>query len=242
MKKLRIVLAEDHAIVREGLLVLINCEADMRVVGESGTGRETIELARRLQPDLIVMDLTMPELNGLQATEIIKTELPETQIVVLTMHEDPASLSQALRVGASGYVLKRSPLEELLQALRVVAAGGVSYDPTLLGRVLVKDRRKPAAAVQLSLGELSEREEQVLRAIAWGYTYKEIADLLQVSTKTVETHKLRVEAKLKLSGRAGMVRYALRRGWLTETQQPLAGLVVALPPATGQGRSISDAA
>jgi two-component system response regulator NreC len=215
---LRIVLADDHVMMREGLKSLVNAQADMEVVGEADNGRAALLKARELQPDVVVMDVSMPELNGIQATERMRGCCQQTKVLVLTGYDDNGYLRQLLEAGASGYVLKRAAAEELVKAIRVVAAGGVYLDPTLAGKVVsgYVSRKKLRGAREGC--ELSGREEEVLRLVAWGYTNKEIAGYLNISVKTVETHKTNLMEKLDLSGRSDVVRYALRRGWLNETQ------------------------
>jgi len=214
--KLRIFLADDHAVVREGLKSLVNAQPDMEVVGEAGDGRATWQRAKQLQPDVVVMDISMPELNGVQATERLKGECPEVRVLALTVHEDTSYLRQLLQAGASGYVLKRGAAEELIHAIRTVAAGGVYLDPSLAGRVVSRYIGSQAPNGASQRGDLSERETDVLRLIALGYSNKEIAAQLGISVRTVETYKTRLMVKLDLSSRADIVRYALHQGWLQE--------------------------
>jgi two-component system, NarL family, response regulator NreC len=217
MKKLRILLADDHKIVREGLRTLINSQPDMQVVGEAANGREVLIKARELKPDVVVMDLSMPELNGLQATERLKAERPEMKVVALTAHEDESYLRQLCKVGAAGYVLKRSAGDELVKAIGTVAKGGVHYEASLASKALAKQVTGPSAKGESHASELSEREKEVLIMLAWGYSNKEIAGRLKLSVKTVETYKVRIGEKLDLRSRTEMVQYALRQGWLNET-------------------------
>ncbi len=223
MKRLRILLADDHKIVREGLRTLINSQPDMQVVGEAANGREVLVKARELKPDVVVMDLSMPELNGLQATEQLKAERPEIKVVALTAHEDESYLRQLCKVGAAGYVLKRSAGDELVKAIGTVAKGGVHYEASLASRALAKQMTGSPVKGESCASELSEREKEVLIMLAWGYSNKEIAGRLKLSVKTVETYKLRIGEKLGLRSRTEMVQYALRQGWLNETHtfQPL---------------------
>lgn len=217
MKKLRILLADDHKIVREGLKLLINSQPDMQVVGEAANGREVLVKARELKPDVVVMDLSMPELNGLQATERLKIERPEMKVVALTAHEDEAYLRQLCKVGAAGYVLKRSAGDELVKAISTVAKGGVHYEASLASKALAKQATGSPAKGESHTSDLSEREKEVLVMLAWGYSNKEIAGQFKLSVKTVETYKLRIGEKLGLRSRTKMVQYALRQGWLNET-------------------------
>lgn len=217
MKKLRILLADDHKIVRDGLSLLINSQPDMRVVGEAANGKEVLLKARELKPDVVVMDLSMPELNGLQATQRLKAERPESKVVALTAHEDESYLTQLCKAGAAGYVLKRSAGDELVQAIATVAKGGVHFDATLASRALARQNPASPAGEPGRAGELSDREKEVLIRLAWGYSNKEIAAELDLSVKTVETYKARVGEKVGLRSRAEMVRFALRQGWLNES-------------------------
>ncbi len=217
MKKLRILLADDHRIVREGLRFLIDGQADMHVVGEAANGREVLIKARDLKPDVVVMDLSMPELNGLQATERLRADLPDIKIVALTANEDESYLRQLAKVGAAGYVLKRSAGDELIKAIGVVAKGGVYFEAPLASRALARQMSGSPARAETSSAPLSDREKEVLLMLAWGYSNKEIAGHLTLSVKTVETYKVRIGDKLGLRSRTEMVQYALRQGWLNET-------------------------
>jgi two-component system response regulator NreC len=213
---LRILLADDHVMMREGLKSLVNAQSDMEVVGEAGDGRDALAKARGLQPDVVVMDISMPGLNGLEATGQLKASGLKAKVLVLTAYDDSGYLRQLLEAGASGYVLKKAAAEELVKAIRVVAAGGVFLDPALAGKVVsgYVGRKKMRGALQGNA--LSGREEEVMRLVAWGYTNKEVAGYLNISVKTVETHKTNLMEKLDLNGRSDIVRYALRRGWLRE--------------------------
>jgi DNA-binding NarL/FixJ family response regulator len=216
MKKLRILLADDHKMVRDGLRLLIDGQRDMRVVGEAGNGKEALQQARDLNPDVVVMDLSMPELNGLQATEQLKAEHSRIKVVALTVHEDPSYLLQLCKAGAAGYVLKRSAGEDLIHAVRRVAASGLHFDPTLASKALTGQRGEAPGKGGLQAGDLSEREKEVLILLAWGYSNREIAGDLGLSIKTVETYRVRMGKKLGLRSRTEMVQYALRQGWLNE--------------------------
>jgi DNA-binding NarL/FixJ family response regulator len=216
MKKLRVLLADDHKVVRDGLRLLVDGQRDMQVIGEAGNGLEALRQVRDLEPDVVVMDLSMPELNGLQATERLKAERPEIKVVALTVHEDPSYLLQLCKAGAVGYVLKRSAGDDLIHAIRTVAGGGLLFDPTLAGKALMGRRGDVPNKEGLHPGDLSEREKEVLILLAWGYSNKEIAGNLGLSTKTVETYRVRISQKLGLRSRTEIVRYALRQGWLNE--------------------------
>ncbi len=218
MNKLRIFLADDHAVVREGLKSLINEQADMEVVGEASNGNAALECTGECQADVVIMDVSMPELNGARATELLKRTCPQVKVLALTAYEDRAYLRQLLRAGASGYVLKRVAAEELVHAIRTVAAGGVYLDPALAGKVVDSFvRQQPSAGNSQSGNVLSEREMEVLRLIAFGHSNKEIAAQLSISVKTVETHKARLMEKLDLKSRTEIVRYALQQGWLQDS-------------------------
>jgi DNA-binding NarL/FixJ family response regulator len=173
--------------------------------------------ARELKPNVVVMDLSMPELNGLQATIRLKEESPEIKVVALTVHEDEGYLRQLCKAGAAGYVLKRSAGDELIQAIRTVAKGGLFFDATLANRALAGQRTSSTAKGEPHTAELSEREKDVLIQLAWGYSNKEIAAKLNISVKTVETYKVRIGEKLGLCSRSEMVQYAMRQGWMNET-------------------------
>ena len=216
MNKLSIFLADDHAVIREGLKALINVQPDMEVVGEADNGRTAWLEVKALQPDVIVMDISMPELNGAKATERLQKDCPQTKVLVLTIHSDQGYLHQMLKAGASGYVLKRTATHELIQAIRKVAAGDKYLDQTITNKMVGRYMRKQSARPGLAGGELSERETDVLRRIALGYTNKEISAQLDISVRTVETHKVRLMQKLEFHSRAELVRYALLRGWLQE--------------------------
>jgi len=214
---LRIFLADDHVVMREGLRSLVNAQPDMNVVGEADNGRAAFQMARELQPDVIIMDVSMPDLNGIQVTERLKRVCQKIMVLVLTAHDDSGYLRQLLEVGASGYVLKKAAAEELIKAIRVVADGGVYLDPSLAGKVVGGYLGKRRLGSKPLGNDISEREAEVLRLVAWGYTNKEIAGYLRISVKTVETHKANLMQKLELKSRVEIVRYALRQGWLRET-------------------------
>ena len=214
---LRVLLAEDHRMVREGLKALVNAQPDMEVVGEASSGRLAVQLARELKPDVIVMDISMPDLNGLKATEQIKQLCPQVRVLTLTRHTDAGFIQQLFAAGASGYLLKQSAAEELVRAIRAVAAGGNFLDPQITGKVIGGYLSHQARGGDEPPGDISEREAEVLRLIAWGHSNKEIAARLQISVKTVEAHKANTMKKLGLTSRIDIVRYALLQGWLQDT-------------------------
>jgi DNA-binding NarL/FixJ family response regulator len=211
--KLRILVVDDHPVVREGLKLLLNDQADMEVVGVADDGKLAVEMARQLQPNVIVMDLSLPGLPGDQATEILNRDYPELnlKVLILTAHEQSIDLDHLMKAGALGVVLKRAAPNELVHALRTVGRGGVYLDPTLMSRVVVQTRSKQTAE---DTAELSDREAEVLKLIAAGYTHRSIAARLHISAKTVETYRSRLMQKLNLHSRAEMVRYALLKGLL----------------------------
>jgi DNA-binding NarL/FixJ family response regulator len=211
-----VVLADDHVIVREGIKTLVNAQPDMEVVGEAGSGGEVWRRVDELRPDIVIMDVSMPGENGVEATARIKTSWPDIKVLALTMHEDKAYLRGLLEAGAAGYVLKRSAADELIRAIRAVATGGTYLDPALAAAVVDSFVGRKATVLRgdLAGAALSDRETEVLHLIARGYANKEIAARLGVSVKTVETYKARSMEKLGLDGRADIVRYALAQGWL----------------------------
>lgn len=202
--------------MREGLKALIEAQPDLEVVGEAQDGQQVLDLAGPLRPQVVVMDLSMPRLNGLQATEQLKRRSPRLKVLALTVHDDESYLQQLVAAGASGYVLKRSASDALVHAIRTVAAGGVWFDPALAERNLVSQLARFQAPGRGRTAKPSPREEAVLRLTAWGHTNKEIAAELGVSMKSVETYKTRLCQKLGLRNRTEIVRYALRQGWLKE--------------------------
>jgi DNA-binding NarL/FixJ family response regulator len=213
MSNLRIILADDHTLLRQGLALLVSKQPGLQVVGEAGNGAELLELVRARKPDLVVVDLSMPGMGGLEATRRLKAEFPKLRIIILTMHEDASYLTGVAQAGAHGFILKRSAAELLLDAIRTVAAGETWFDPALTAKVLQQELQAPAGP-ESGARELSEREEQVLRLLAWGYANKEVADKLSLSVKTVETYRHRIAEKLGLRGRVEMVQYARQQGWL----------------------------
>lgn len=215
---LRVVLADDHAVVREGLKALVNAQADMRIIGEAADGEAACQITKELSPDVLVMDLSMPILGGAEATVRVRRECPSVKVLALTVHEERLYLTQLLRAGASGYVLKRAAAAELVRAVRTVAAGGTYIDPSIAGTLVEGYLDAQQTTEQAPHDALSDRERQVLIGIARGFSNKELAGEFRLSVKTVETYKARVAEKLGLRTRADIVRYAARHGWLTESQ------------------------
>lgn len=217
MTRLRIVLADDHETVRAGLKVILNSQPDMHVVGEAADGSSAVEEVQRLKPDLVVVDVSMPGMNGVKTTEALRASCPSVNVLGLTRHADRGYVQQLLNAGASGYVLKQSRASEILHAIRAIAHGGTYLDPAVAEKALEPSPRRPhGAAVDDRPGGLSPREAEVLRLAAWGYSNKEMAHQLDLSVKTIETHKANGMQKLGMSNRIDIVRFALLHGWLEE--------------------------
>jgi two-component system, NarL family, response regulator NreC len=220
--KISVLIADDHAILRSGLKMLINAQADMEVVAEAPDGDRAVQAVCETKPDVALLDLTMPVSGGMRALEQITRCCPETRVLVLTMHNEPAHLRSALATGASGYVLKRAVDTELLAAIRAVHRGGVFVDSSL-AHVFVHDALDKAAQkdrIPGTLNILSARERQVLGLVAQGYGSQEISAEILVSVKTVETYRARIVEKLGLRTRSEIVRFAVRMGLLTAETLP----------------------
>lgn len=215
-EKLRILIAEDHQTVREGIKLLVNSQTDMEVIGETGDGEEAIKQAVALTPDLLLMDISMPNMNGLKATKRLRSTMPNLRILILTRHTDDGYLQQLLAAGANGYVLKQSAPTELVNAIRTIAAGNAYLDPSLTRRVMGGYVNRSTSLRGESKGELSDREEEVLRLIAFGYSNKEIGGKLDLSVKTIEAHKANAMRKLGISSRIDIVKYAILQNWLQD--------------------------
>jgi len=213
--KLRVLLCDDHPIVRAGLVAVIELEDDMIVAGEAADGEAAVLAAAELKPDVVVIDVNMPKLNGAEATERIKKATPEMKVLALTAHEDSHFVQMLMSAGASGYVLKRTAAQDLVRAIHAVARGDVYVDPGMAGQLVSGMRgRVNARGPATTRPELSEREAEVLRYIAEGHAMKEIASKLTLSTRTLETYKARAMEKLGFDSRSDIVKYALQRGWL----------------------------
>jgi DNA-binding NarL/FixJ family response regulator len=213
-EKTRIALADDHPIVLAGLRNLIEAEQDLELVGEATSGLSALKLIRDARPDVALVDISMPELNGILLSRRLADECPSVRVMVLTLHEDPAYVKQALAAGVRGYVLKRSAAENLVHAIRAVLVGGLYVDPAVAKRMF---EPKPAGrAARDGAPDLTERETEVLKLAATGFTNKEIARRLDVGVKSVETYKARGIEKLGLRTRADIVRYASAQGWLAD--------------------------
>lgn len=213
--KTRIVLADDHPVVLGGLRNLIVGEHDLEVVGEAATGNAALNLIKEKQPDIAVIDISMPECNGVVLARRLAEECPTVRVLVLTFYEDQSYVRQALDHGARGYLLKRSAAENLIIAIRAVLLGGLYIDPGVADRMLVANARAGSRSSRntSTLG-LSAREEEVLKLVALGHSNKAIAGELDISAKSVETYKTRGTEKLGLKTRADIVRYAASQGWL----------------------------
>ncbi len=214
---MRILLADDHTILRAGLKMMLNAQPDMEVVGEAQDGRQAIQEAQRLQPDIVLMDITMPDMNGIEATKQIKRNLPTARILILTMHEHDEYVFQALRAGASGYMLKEAADTDLISALHIIQSGQFYLSPAAQS-VMVGDylQRVRTGEEKDSYSSLTEREREILKLVAEGYTNNQIAERLIISPKTVDTHRTHIMDKLNLHSRAELVKYAMRRGLLED--------------------------
>jgi two-component system response regulator NreC len=212
MRKLRILLVDDHAVVRAGIRSLLEGEADMEVVGEARSGEEAVDKATQLQPELVLMDIAMPGMNGIEATRRIKTELPGTSVLILTMHDDEQFFFPALRAGASGYVVKEAEPRELLNAIQTVGRGHVFLSSPVAKTVFQEFVTARDGAEEESYNLLTAREKEVLQLAASGETNRQIAGALFLSTRTVEKHRQSMMRKLDLSTREQLTKYALRKG------------------------------
>ncbi len=207
----RILIADDHAIVRAGLRALIHAEATFELAGEASGGYEAIELVEKSRPDVLVLDLSMPDLDGISVTRKLRQEYPDLHILILTLHEDEALLKEAIKSGASGYILKKAAETELISALQTILRGELYVDPSMV-RVLLGET-KPASPAPPASGEtLTPREIEVLQLIVEGYTNRQIGEKLVISVRTVEGHRANIADKLGLHSRVDLVRYAREHG------------------------------
>jgi DNA-binding NarL/FixJ family response regulator len=213
MKKIRVLLAEDHTIVRQGIAALLGTESDMEVVGEASNGLEAIELAKKLSPEVILMDIGMRQLNGLEATREIKRLFPSMKILVLTMYENEEWIFQILKAGASGYLIKDSAMTDLTSALRAVYQGDSYLSPSISKMVIEEYIRKAESGEKKGVEDLlSGREREILQLIAEGNSVPQISSLLCISKKTVEAHKAHIMEKLNIRDKVGLIKYAIRTG------------------------------
>jgi two-component system response regulator NreC len=213
--KIRILLADDHTILRAGLKMMLNAQPDMEVVGEAQDGRQAIEETQKLRPDIVLMDITMPDLNGIEATRQIKRLVSDVKILMLTMHEHDEYVFQALQAGASGYMLKEAADTELITALHVITSGQFYLSPTAQSVVVGDYLQKVRTGEERdSYSSLTEREREILKLVAEGFTNNQIAERLIISPKTVDTHRTHIMDKLNMHSRAELIKYAMRRGLL----------------------------
>lgn len=212
MSMMTIVLADDHHVVRQGLRTLLESESDFRVVGEAGDGLEAVQLVERLQPDVLVLDLMMPSLDGLEVTRQVSERSPQTRVVILSMHSSEAYVLEALRHGAAGYVLKASSAADLIKAVREVTAGRHYLSPPLSEHAIAAYVQKAKDATLDKYETLTTREREVLHLAAEGYSNREIAERLSISSYTAMTHRANLMRKLDLHSQTDLVRYALQRG------------------------------
>lgn len=216
MEKIRVLLADDHTLFREGIRLLLERQSDMEVVAEAGDGREAVELAHRLQPHVVLMDIGMPEMNGMEATRLIHARDSSVRVLILTMHGTDDYFFRTLEAGASGYLLKEAAPTDLLSAIRCVHEGEMFLYPSLAKRLAQEYlRRVGSGEERSSFDALTEREKDVLKLIGQGHTNQEIADILSLSVNTVQTHRTHIMNKLNLHSRAELMKYAVRLGLLT---------------------------
>jgi two-component system, NarL family, nitrate/nitrite response regulator NarL len=221
MKGITVLLAEDHEIVREGLRTLLEAEGDIAVVGEAETGRQAVALTRKLRPAVVVMDIAMPLLNGLEATRQILKAIPATRVLILSAHSDDAYVEQVIAMGASGYLIKQTSARVLSRAIREVHAGRTYFSPAIAKRLCHRDQKPPLRAGQMKrqIARLSSREAEVLQRIAEGAANKQIAAGLGISIKTVEKHRDHLMRKLNIHDTAGLTRYAIAAGIIESSVQ-----------------------
>lgn len=209
----RILIADDHAVLRSGLHALLNGDPDVKIVGEAENSQATLRLAEALRPDLVLMDISMPDMGGIEATRRLKQILPEVQVLILTVHEDEGLMRAAIRAGASGYVLKRAEESEIVSAIQAVMRGDMYIHPSMT-RLLLKDHSPRPQHARASVEQLTPREIDVLRYIARGYTNRQIAEALNLSPRTVEGHRANLVGKLGLRSRVELVNFAEEQGLL----------------------------
>jgi len=204
---IRVLIADDHAIVRAGLRALLIEDTAFELVGEAAGGYEAIELVKKTRPDVLMLDLSMPDLDGISVTRMIKPQFPDLKILILTLHEDEALLKEAIKAGAAGYILKRAAEAELISAIRVILRGDLYIDPAMV-RGLLEDSRDPQINQKNPIESLTPRETEILKLIVEGYTNRQIGQELNISIRTVEGHRANISDKLGLHSRVELVRYA----------------------------------
>jgi two-component system response regulator NreC len=209
----RILVADDHGVLRAGLRALLNAEPDFEVVGEAADGQAAVRLAEELHPDVALLDLSMPGMDGIQVTRQLKQTLPDTRTLILTFHEDESLPREAIKAGASGYIVKRAAESELISAIHAVCSGSLYVHPTVT-RALLKEVSPALVSDETPSEPLSPREMEVLRLIAQGHTNRQVAEALHLSVRTIESHRANLMSKLGLSSRAELVRYALEHDLL----------------------------
>jgi DNA-binding NarL/FixJ family response regulator len=212
MSKIKVMIADDHALVREGISAFLRMSSDIEVVGEASDGLEALEVAREINPDVILMDIAMPRLGGLEATIELKKICPNTKILIVTQYNDKEYVNRLLKAGVSGYILKRSAGTDLIAAIKAVSRGEFYLCPALASDVIDGYLGKKEITVEEPYERLTDREKQVLKLIAEGYTHKEIADMLNISAKTVIAHQTNLTEKLGISSRSALIRFALQKG------------------------------
>jgi DNA-binding NarL/FixJ family response regulator len=213
--RIRVLLVDDHTLLRQGLRAILEREADIRVIGEACDGRDALRKATALKPDVVVLDISMPRVNGVEATRHIRADLPATRVVALSMHDGEDYVESILRAGATGYVLKDAPARDLVAAIRAARAGGIHLDPRISASVVARylEKRPTAEARPVDAdARLTPREREILKYIAASHTNRDIARLLALSVKTVEAHRTRIMSKLDVHNVAGLTRYAIGRG------------------------------
>jgi two-component system response regulator NreC len=207
----RVLITDDHAIVRTGLRTLLTADPSMELVGEASGGHEAIQLVEQTQPEVLLLDLSMPDLDGIEVTRAVKSRFPEVRVLVLTIHEDQGLLREAIRAGASGYILKRAAESELISAIHVLMRGDMYVDPAMM-RDLLSETVPPSGRADAVVEQLTPREVEVLKYIVQGYTNRQIGEELSISVRTVEGHRANLSAKLGLHSRVDLVRYAREHG------------------------------
>ncbi len=210
---IRVLIADDHGVLRAGLRALLNAEPDIEVVGEAGDSYETLIQTEALLPDVLLLDISMPGLGGIEVTRQVRRTFPQVRVLILTVHEDESLLQEALRAGAAGYIVKRAVESELINAIRAVWRGDVYIHPSMT-RALLKEVVSPPSAARPPQEPLTPRETEVLRLVALGYTNRQIAEQLGISVRTVESHRANIAGKLGLRSRVDLVRYAREQGLL----------------------------